>query len=83
MADTETTINAESIIVTTIEELVQRRGADAIVVRPESSLLADLAMESLELAELAAVLNDEVGNEPFSDGIFPETIAELVAFYNP
>ncbi len=44
--------------------------------------MADLEMDSLEIAELAGVLSDEFGSEPFSDGNFPETIAELAAFYN-
>lgn len=82
MANPETK-NPESIIVATIEELVQRRGGSGIVVRSESNLLDDLGMDSLELAELSAVLADEVGSEPFSEGILPETVAELVAFYNP
>jgi acyl carrier protein len=79
----ETTVDAENLIVATIEDLIQRRKADAIVVGPASNLLADLAMESLELAELAAVLDDELGRDPFSEGIFPESVAELVAFYDP
>jgi len=81
MANAETK-SPEDVIVATIEELIKRRGGDSIGVRAESNLLADLEMDSLEVAELATVLADEVGREPFSDGIFPETVAELVAFYN-
>jgi len=77
-ADTTTPQNA---IVATIQELVKRRGGDPAGVRPESNLMGDLEMDSLEIAELAGVLSDEFGSEPFSDGDFPETIAELAAFY--
>ena len=80
MASTETK-TAESVIVGTIQELVKRRGGEAIEVRPESNFLTDIEMDSLELAELSGVLADELGREPFSDGIFPETVADLVAFY--
>ncbi len=73
---------AQDTIVETIQDLVKRRGGDASIVRPESNLMADLEMDSLEIAELAGVLSDEFGSEPFSDGNFPETIAELAAFYN-
>lgn len=83
MASTDTTKNAETIIVSTLDELLRRRDANDIVVRPESSLLADLGLDSLELAELSAALEDAVGHDPFSEGILPETVAELVAFYNP
>lgn len=73
----------EDIIVGLIEELVRRRGESEVSVRPENTLLGDLGMDSLELAELSTALADEVGPDPFSAGLFPETVAELVAFYSP
>lgn len=76
-AGTKTT---EDIVVATIEELVKRRGEGSVVVQPGSNLLTDLAMDSLELAELSTALADDVGRDPFSAGVFPETVAELVAF---
>jgi acyl carrier protein len=76
------TAKPEEVILGTIKELLDRRGAGAIVVGPESHLLTDLAMDSLELAELSATLEDEVGREPFSEGVIPETVRELVAFYD-
>jgi acyl carrier protein len=78
---TPETKSPEVTILETIQELVKRRGGDAGIVRPESNLLGDLEMDSLEIAELAGVLADELGSEPFSEGDFPETVAELVAFY--
>ena len=81
MATTETA-KPEEVILATINQLLERRGAGSIVVGPESHLLNDLAMDSLELAELSATLEDEVGREPFSEGIIPETVRELVAFYD-
>ena len=39
-------------------------------------------MDSLELAELSAVLEDDLGHDPYSQGIVPQTVAELLAYYN-
>jgi acyl carrier protein len=42
---------------------------------------AGIGLDSLDVAELSAVLEDEFGTDPFSDGQMPETIGEIVAFY--
>ena len=38
-------------------------------------------LDSLESAELSAVLEDEFGTDPFSSGLMPETVQEIVDFY--
>jgi acyl carrier protein len=38
-------------------------------------------MDSLELAELSAALEDELGHDPYSDGLAPETVGELIGYY--
>lgn len=81
MPDAETTANPEAIIRETIQTLLLRRGAAALQIKPESKLTADLGLDSLELAELSAVLEDEIGHDPYSDGIVPETVGELVGYY--
>lgn len=80
MPDAETTTDAQSTIIGTITELLDRRGAVRDIT-PSSKLTADLELDSLELAELSAVLEDELGRDPYSEGIVPETVGELVAFY--
>ena len=82
MENAEKIADAQALIVDTIRELLERRGAAAIAIVPESKLTADLDLDSLELAELSAVLEDELGRDPYSEGIVPETVAELVAFYD-
>ncbi len=79
--DAETTVDPERVIATAIETLLQRRGAAGLEVTPEAKLTSDLGMDSLELAELSAVLEDELGHDPYSEGIVPETVAELVGYY--
>jgi acyl carrier protein len=80
--DAETTVPAETIIRETVKNLLDQRGAVGIEVRAESTLTADLGLDSLELAELSAVLEDELGHDPFSEGIVPDTIAQLIEYYN-
>lgn len=40
-----------------------------------------LGLDSLETAELSAVLEDELGKDPFSEGLLPATVGELLDFY--
>lgn len=41
-----------------------------------------LELDSLEAAELSAMLEDELGTDPFSAGAeMPETVGDVVAFY--
>jgi acyl carrier protein len=41
-----------------------------------------LGLDSLEAAELSAMLEDEFGSDPFSaGGDLPETVGDVVAFY--
>jgi acyl carrier protein len=57
-----------------------RRGVD---VGQETALFADgLGLDSLETAELSALLEDEFGEDPFSQGQMPGTVGELLAFYD-
>jgi acyl carrier protein len=82
LPDAETTVSAENIIRATITTLLEQRGAGGIEVNSESTLTGDLGLDSLELAELSAVLEDEIGYDPFSEGIVPETVAQLIEYYN-
>lgn len=40
-----------------------------------------LALDSLETAELSAMLEDEFGKDPFSEGQMPDTVTDLLAYY--
>lgn len=47
-------------------------------------LYADgVGLDSLETAELSAVLEDDHGTDPFSTGTMPQTLTEIQAFYGP
>jgi acyl carrier protein len=80
--DAETAVRAETIVRETIQRLLDLRGAGNVEIGRESKLTDDLGLDSLELAELSAVLEDEMGSDPFSEGLVPETVAQLLAYYD-
>lgn len=49
---------------------------------PTTGLYADgVGLDSLETAELSAVLEDEFGTDPFSGDGLPRTVADILDFY--
>lgn len=47
-------------------------------------LYADgVGLDSLETAELSAVLEDEFGTDPFTSDEMPQTLRDIEAFYSP
>lgn len=75
------TAEAEQTIVGIIRRLLALRGATEVEVTRDSNLTADLDLDSLELAELSAALEDNLGRDPYSEGLVPVTVGELVAYY--
>jgi acyl carrier protein len=50
---------------------------------PGLTLYADgIGLDSLDAAELSAVLEDELGSSPFDASEMPETVGDIVAFYD-
>lgn len=48
-----------------------------------TALYADgLGLDSLETAELSAVLEDAFGADPWSSGEMPQTVGDITAFYD-
>lgn len=82
MASGEAVTSVDSVVSSVIGELLQRREGTATVIRPEADLFTDLSMDSLELAELSAALEDSFGRDPFSGDQLPQTVGELVEFYS-
>jgi len=81
VSQAERTKDVASTILEAIQTVLTRRGASGLTVSPASKLTADLEFDSLELAELSSILEDDLGRDPYSEGIVPETVAELLAFY--
>lgn len=69
-------------VITVISSLLERSDKPGVDVTRESQIHGDdLDLDSLESAELSAVLEEEFGSDPFSAGLMPETVGEIVEFY--
>lgn len=73
--------DAATTIRTTITTLLARREASVPELLPETRLSEDLGLDSLELVELSVTLEDVFGRDPWSGGLLPVTVGEVVAFY--
>jgi acyl carrier protein len=74
--------DAEKTVVKAIKGLLRRKkGVDAEFVL-DADLYDDLELDSLEVAELSAVLEDDLGTDPYSEGETPRTVGEVVQFYD-
>jgi acyl carrier protein len=48
----------------------------------ETLLFADgIGLDSLQTAELSVTLEDELGRDPFSEGEMPQSVGEIIDFY--
>lgn len=72
----------------TIRSFLKRQnsgGADIAVdgVDADTRLFGEgLGLDSLQTAELSVLLEDEIGRDPFSEGATPQTVGEIVDFYD-
>ena len=71
----------QATIVRMIEDLFAYRGEAPPEISLASRLTEDLDLDSLELAELSAMLEEDFGRDPYSAGIVPDTVGELVSFF--
>jgi len=72
---------AEQTVKSAIRKLLKRRSAEPVEVDRDADLYQDLALDSLEVAELSAALEDDLGSDPYSEGQVPRTVGEVVDFY--
>jgi len=70
---------------TVIGDFLQRIDKAADGWTDETELWGEgIGLDSLEAAELSAMLEDEFGSDPFSaGGDLPEKVSDVVAFYSP
>lgn len=74
--------DVQSTIVSVIEQLLERSNKGDVQVALESPIHGEgLGLDSLETAELSAILEDEFGSDPFGAGLMPETVAEIIEYY--
>ena len=73
--------DAEKTVLSAVRGLLKRRKDRSLEVSLDSELYDDLQLDSLEVAELSATLEDDLGRDPYSEGLVPRTVAEVVEFY--
>jgi acyl carrier protein len=67
----------------TVRSFVRRVKQRTDQIGLDTPLYADgVGLDSLETAELSAVLEDELGSDPFSADTMPQTIRDIVRFYD-
>jgi acyl carrier protein len=70
-----------STVFTAIRGLLRRKEADDAEVSLDAGLYDDLMLDSLDAAELSATLEDDLGYDPYSEGLVPRTVGEVIEFY--
>jgi acyl carrier protein len=70
------------LVFETVSGLVRRRHGDDRPVGADADLFDDLELDSLDVAELSAVLEEKLGRDPYTDGLAPRTIQDVLDFYD-
>lgn len=73
---------ADTAAVETLIKSFLERADKPVEFTAETPLFGEgLGLDSLEAAELSALLEDEFGSDPFSAGDFAETVGQIYDFY--
>jgi len=71
----------ERAVLDVVRSLVWRRDGSESDVTRDAVLDDDLGLDSLELAELSAILEEQFGRDPYTAGVIPRTVGDVVDFY--
>jgi acyl carrier protein len=75
-------MSVEARVIETVRSLLARYGR-TVPVTAESRLYADgLGLDSLGAAELSTMLEMAFGRDPYSEGVVPRSVEEIVRFYD-
>jgi acyl carrier protein len=66
----------------TFRSFLQRIGKPADFDRSTPLYADGIGLDSLETAELSAVLEDEFGRDPFSTDTMPQTVGDITDFFD-
>ncbi|MGH2795987.1 MAG: acyl carrier protein [Actinomycetota bacterium] len=70
----------QQVVTESIRWLMERKDLDGEIT-PESSIYEDLGLDSLDVAELSAMLEDNLGKDPYNEGLNPRTVGALIEWY--
>ena len=66
-----------------VREFVARIKPEAPALELDTPLYADgVGLDSMDTAELSARLEDELGSDPFATDELPQTLGDILAFYD-
>ncbi len=77
-------MSAEQSVIAAIREITNRKPHRLAEVRREHRLIADLSMDSMDIAELVALLEEQLGKDPFAETASiadVRTVHDLIAVY--
>ena len=66
----------------TFRSFLQRVDKDVEFDRSTALYADGIGLDSLETAELSAVLEDEFGRDPFSSETMPQTVGDILDFFD-
>jgi acyl carrier protein len=70
-------------VIEVVRKFLKNREREVPALGLETELYQDgLGLESLDAAELSAMLESAFGTDPYSEGELPQTIGEILAFYD-
>ena len=73
--------DTHSLVLDTVRDLVRRRHGEDRPIDLDADLFDDLELDSLDVAELSAVLEEQKGTDPYSQGEVARTVREVLGFY--
>ena len=75
-------MSVEQQIIDIVKLVLKHQDKPAQEITPEKHLYDEgLGLDSLCVAELSALLEKAFKKDPYTEGILPETVADIVAFY--
>lgn len=76
-------MSVEAHVIELIRTILKHQELPEADVRSDSPLYDDgVGMDSLAVAELSAQLEKEFGRDPYTSGILPQTVRDIVDFYD-
>ncbi len=76
-------MSTEQRVVKVVQGLLARQKRSADAMNSKTPLYAGgLGFDSLAAAELSTLLEMEFGKDPYSDGKVPQTIGDIVGYYD-
>lgn len=75
-------MNPRNQILEILRTLLERHRLAVPELSSDLSLYAGgLGLDSMQAAELSAMLEDRLGDDPYTAGMVPETVGDLLAYY--